>query len=741
MKKKLLPFCFIWVLGLYPVLLQSQNAPQWLNCTSGLNVKAVLETEDGILWTATSGGLIREELATGNRSFFNRGNSPIPSNDIRDIALDAEGNLWLSTNLGTAYLDGEEWVIFYEKSGLLANGPQNQIVLAELDSLHWWTGSGFNSIVIPTSHSVFQNNLAVNPVNGDVWLSLYTYGEYWVLHYNGQDWKLYHYQNSPLPWQSPTTNPLLVDRQGKVWIGTTEGLYLLDQNTWTYFDPSTTTFPAGEVTALGLDDQGAVWASIGANYLTPAVEASIVKIEAVDRWSVIPLPVGIQGTTKLNALYPANSNRLYIGSVQDGLWRYRSQGWEKVETSVSPLTSNLIFQIFIDGRDSWIKTGIYHAYENKTLLRFNADGWHAFEHSELPFTVDGSSSDRILTKAPNGDLWFHADRQLFSYDGNQWSAVSLPDIHPEVEETNSYVHFTPSGHRWILDKWTSFIFRETDQGWITYPWSEHGAVSGSYEKIYTHPTSGDFWLTSRNGISRFDGQQWYVYRPKDMGMQNNLVYDLVIDRQGVVWASCFKGLLRFDGQEFQLVTNENTPIPNLYTRGLVVDDQNRLWVGLMNALARFDGSDWEVFDNRNSGLPNGSIEELYFDKAGNLWIGSERGGLGLYHPNGLDLDLVDELHTGIKTPVEKEGGKIKAYPVPLSNGQDLHLVLLKGFTRGEETSFHLYNSLGQLEWQMEKVLTETRLRIPAEAFEKASGIHYLQVQQKNTNAALTLYLE
>ncbi|MDA7502148.1 hypothetical protein N8482_02635, partial [Chitinophagales bacterium] len=94
-------------LALSSFFLLTAQENQWENITS--HQSATKRIDDGnFSYMATSGGLVVRDWTTNEDVFYNRGNSPLPSIVVNDIALDAEGTLWISTYAGTVrYKNGE----------------------------------------------------------------------------------------------------------------------------------------------------------------------------------------------------------------------------------------------------------------------------------------------------------------------------------------------------------------------------------------------------------------------------------------------------------------------------------------------------------------------------------------------------------------------------------------------------------------------------------------------------------
>lgn len=64
------------------------------------------------------------------------------------------------------------------------------------------------------------------------------------------------------------------------------------------------------------------------------------------------------------------------------------------------------------------------------------------------------------------------------------------------------------------------------------------------------------WVTSRNGLARYDGSTFVSYQRKD-GLPSNLVNSVFEDAEGMIWAMTGSGMARFNGSSF-----EGYPIPD-----------------------------------------------------------------------------------------------------------------------------------------------------------------------------------
>ncbi len=705
----------------------SLSAQQWINCTSGHHVNETIQ-DGNTLWIATTGGLVERDLSSGGDTFYNRGNSLIPSNNVRELTLDNDSNIWVSTDLGTGYFDGTDWTLFYEKSGLLNKGIDGRVIIVEADSLHFWDGQSFESIETPETNYYSMRDVVVDPSSGDVWTSFYTFGQYGLYRYDGQEINFLSINNAPLPFESSTENPLLFDNENRLWIGTSSGLLRYDNGEWFNFSEEVGDFPAGSISALGLHpEDGDVYAIVTESISN--FDTKLIKIIDDNTIVEIGLPEDITQFTPYNLLAFTESDDLSIlvGTARSGLWEFKESAWFKVPTNQSPSQANSINQIFVDGTRTYINGGRNYLYEPNVMFFIEEGDWSYFTENNSPFSSEGTYSAYFIERW-NDTLWAHTGDTLMAYANGEWTVPLMPDIEDDVLEINSLIHFEPDGKRWLLEKWESYIFYESDQGWLTFDHDEHGAVSGLYEGFLNHPATGDFWLASANGISHYDGTSWELIEPMDLGLQSNWTYDIEIDADGVIWASTRQGIIRIENNIPEVFVTE---IPN-YTRGyfreIKFDSQGHMWVGAWDVLLRFDGLDWTIFDNKNSGLPNGWIDQLEFDADGNLWIGSYFGGFAVYNENGLPDEFLEELHVGNEELLlDNEGFKI--YPNPIAENGTLSIEISEQFQINMDTQLFIYNSIGQLvsNYKLENRLEQIPLNL------NTKGIYFLQLKNRNNS--------
>lgn len=123
---------------------QQVNNPQWVNYTHSETVYAIAE-EDNFLWLGTYGGLVKLDKSTLQKTFYNKGNSYLPSNHITSIAIDNSGYKWICTYNGLAKFKDDSWTIYNHTNSIIPNSILTSIVIDPLGIK--WIGTNDSGLV------------------------------------------------------------------------------------------------------------------------------------------------------------------------------------------------------------------------------------------------------------------------------------------------------------------------------------------------------------------------------------------------------------------------------------------------------------------------------------------------------------------------------------------------------------------------------------------------------------------
>ncbi len=176
-------------------------------------------------------------------------------------------------------------------------------------------------------------------------------------------------------------------------------------------------------------------------------------------------------------------------------------------------------------------------------------------------------------------------------------------------------------------------------------------LSQSTINCITQDAQGFMWFGTQDGINRFDGYTFKVYRhdPEDPNsLSNDFILGCECDQRGVMWVVTREGTLhRYELETdrfvryplaledpFQLAGSEFTTLHG--------DEQGRLWIGTQgDGLIRYNPEEDEFTYYRHDpedpiSLSHRIVYRVVEDHQGVIWVGTE-GGLNRYVPESDDF--------------------------------------------------------------------------------------------------------
>jgi PAS domain S-box-containing protein len=164
----------------------------------------------------------------------------------------------------------------------------------------------------------------------------------------------------------------------------------------------------------------------------------------------------------------------------------------------------------------------------------------------------------------------------------------------------------------------------------------------------TQDRQGFLWFTSHDGINRYDGHEFKVYKydPKNPNSPASTIYRCVLeDSRGMLWfGSLGQGLSRFDPETEQWTNFRHDPQDPHSLSGdaiwsITEDPQGDLWIATeANGLSRFDHETGQFThyghdpDDPNS-LSGDQAMAIEVDRSGAVWVGTQFDGLNRFDPN------------------------------------------------------------------------------------------------------------
>lgn len=527
----------------------------------------------------------------------------LANNIVNRIVRDSRGYLWFCTREGLSRFDGYSFTTYGIDEGL--PGAVVNDLLETSDGLYWIaTNRGLvrfdplgTRLSATGGRSMFTTFLpGADPWAQDVWRLLRDRaGTLWV----GTSLGLYKLQNpvtGPIAFTwldiPSQVNSLTEDRAGALWIGTDIGLFRrfpdgrLEQ--YTIRDG----VPANDVNAILVDRQGRVWAGTRSSGL-----AVLVADRTRSRASVA------RTYTVRNGL-PSNwINHLF--EAQDGtLWVATSLGLGEMVTAAEPHGHR--FRSF--GRALGLTSPAVHATAEDRMGNFWTGG------------VEGATKIPATRFAAYGEAdGIRSTGTLFETPGDGVLAM---------ETSGEWRFFRCADRRSIVTKLPRVI-----QSW---GWNQTALVD----------SRGDWWIGTRSGVLRYHGvsrlEQLAAAKPvarysKRDGLAADVVIRLFEDARGDVWMATVgegrgNGLSRWErGRRILHHYGERNGLPSFerfYVSSFGQDQHGNVWIGFNGdgGLVRYRNGRFERFGSED-GIPPGAIRNLITDARGRVWGAGYRGGL------------------------------------------------------------------------------------------------------------------
>ena len=489
------------------------------------------------------------------------------------IVRDKIGFLWFCTSEGLSRFDGKEFKNYTQDDGL----PHRSVgAFLETRSGQLWLGTG-DGVVLFDPRGRSDRDAGPADENTPPMFRVFRP----EAHQNGQP---------------AGVDDLIEDRNGTIWVATTNGVYtLVNAGDWELrrFDiPAAVENKNVNFHRLLEDDSGWIWAG---------AESGLYRISP-DRSGVTT----IHRFLRAGSIITDRQGRVWIGSVggtddgdQIGLHLYS----------------------VVDGQPRKIRTfrkrdGLYDEIWLNSLLEtsngqvFVGIGNALSEY--IPDAAPGAPSFRTLT-TEGGVVALGED-----VAGNMWYSTNSSGVRRLAR--GGFVNFSAADNLGVK-RITSI-------------------VASSDGNIYV--------LAEIDKIHRFDGKAFTVVEPRGMLTQSWGRGSVSFrDRTGAWWIASGEGLQRYPPVARLEDLAHTKPLRTYTTRDgvfsdvifrLFEDSRGDIWIGSIghpvDSVTRWDRATDSIqqYTAARDGLPGGNAVSAFAeDKAGNIWIGYYAGGLVRYH--------------------------------------------------------------------------------------------------------------
>jgi diguanylate cyclase (GGDEF)-like protein len=576
---------------------------------TNLSVNCLFQDRTGYLWVGTDNGLFRFDGVSFQAFGHAEG---LANTEIRGLAESPRGVLWVATQGGVARHLGSR----FESVDVGEQGMFEGIAFDSVGRMYLEHTSGIlrglpvlaNSKRSDSYHftTVAQGAVGGMYVNGeDVWFR--KDGDIWYLKEDRTE-RIGTPAGLPLDlWDAITQ-----DTQGNLWVRSAARLYELPSGQARFVDRSDG-IPHSSRSRLYSDRHGRLFVS---------TSFGVVLVDGARRTYIDPphgLPADVAGSVLVD-----RSESLWMGMLGGGLIRRLGHdewlSWKKEDG----LLNDSVWSVLHDraGR-LWVGT-------SGGLSIFGPGGTLA--HSWT--TRNGLAGDRVLAiaESPTGDFFTGTDPvgiSRFDKEGNflqtygPTSGLTL--------ELVSALAIDQQSRLWAIGTGGCFRSR-TPIGGLQLKFERMeipGLPSRTLFREMLIDEFGVVWITSSNGLIRYDGSHWTVFT-KGNGFKSP---DLAAIAQGpnALWVSYRDALgfarLQVHGDQVAAVnTDVQDGLSSDLVYALAFDHTGRLWVSTDNGVDVLDQGRWRQY-GREDGLiwDDGDDEALSVDPQGNIWIGTSQG--------------------------------------------------------------------------------------------------------------------
>lgn len=514
----------------------------------------------------------------------------LPPGDVFAIEQDAEGYLWLGTPTGLLRFDGQQfvpWASLNEQEPL-PNAPVLALVAARHGNL--WVGFGSGGGVAriergrvirytPDDGAPQGANAMLEDRQGVIWAA----GRGGLFRYVKNRWSAVTEDEG-----YPTAEgfSLYEDRSGRVWVGTTAGVYVRAKDAFELVDPL-----AVSVQSFAEDQSGAIWVTDGNTIVKRLMDRRAPRHAASIRlptsgWRLLADRRGHVWVAAFSGgLLRVTDTSAAIPSMEPFEYEHRLAGsprslHEDREGNVWVGMRGGLLRLSESSFDSSMPLdGLTHEGVRTTAVAADGSVWVATGHSLNRFLGDtrsvySLSQTLALHIDRHGTFWASTTQGLGQMKNGRFVPVSIP----EPIQWNRVMSITTdsSDLLWLCSRLAGVM------GWDgrkLLRFEENGEISNrACERTFTD-SRGRVWIGFQGGgAAVHDRGSFQVFGDRE-GLTRGTVLAIIEDKSGAVWFSTTGGVSRYQNGRVTSITQANAPLVNLVPV-LVADEDGYIWVGI-----------------------------------------------------------------------------------------------------------------------------------------------------------------
>jgi len=476
---------------------------------------------------------------------YTTANSGLANNCILNVCGDDEGGLWVLTYGGVCYLRDEHWTRFTSESTILpgvlntramaydANrhllaltaGSPEELSLYVYDGSEWFSWSSEDSGLVAGG----ATDLAFDH-DGRLWISFEDNG---IQSFDGVEWRHWTAENSGLP--SDNISDIAISPDGQVYVASASVCRLVNGR-WVVI-PIITRSANPVFSQLLFDKEGALWVFSSEGYL---------RLDQGMRLLLYPTTLGL-----IDAGQSYEYSKIVCSKFSDCVWiaaadlcRFENDSWDAWTPDNSAVEGTGIRDL-AEGPDGsiWVLGADW-------LDRFDGQNWTSFSRGIGYFHPDCDAKG--LAIGQDYTIWVATVDGLLSFDWESWSKFPLPEGAAPLE---ALALDASSGTVWAGGRGALYSF--DNEEWRMFPldMNLHAyTITVDHDGIAWGGVTLD--IPRKYGAFSFDGRAVKYYYSSDSGILDGKVSQVAVDKENRKWfvidsedhlpgggISCFDGVV------------------------------------------------------------------------------------------------------------------------------------------------------------------------------------------------------
>ena len=634
---RLLTFLLVFAGYLVPFISSAQQNFQWRNFSrigDGLgsnNVRSIAADHRGGIWLATSEGL----------SYFNGfwHNFDAPSGDVSQVFEDRDGFIWTTTDIGihqgifNRNLNQIDWQHHYSiETGLIDNrvltaiqrgsdgatGNEGEIWVGTPIGVIWSDGEAWHPVLNAVDGG--RLNAGVQTIYedkaGGLWFGLLPGGSDKLSHFDGVQWRVFSGDDG-LP--KGDVHAIVADDTGNLWVGTTEGVAVYDGSNWEIFTTINSPLIDNDVQAMMRDREGVIW--IGTT--------SGISLFDRGEWSQLTKANGL-ASNNVQAIFESQNGDIWVGTRDNGV-SFSDRSWEPI-TTYDGLNDNQVIAMSTDQNNQvWVGTPT-------GLNLYTQNGVETIPH------LQGREIRKITADVEvDGKIWVGTNQGLAMFDGNVWEFLR---IEAETNEIQA-IAVDLAGDVWG----STGILLEGEPGFLS--------SLNRYDGVQWHSEQEIFQQIDRTIVAMFvDSRERIYFGTLSNGGSDSGLWVLDVEvlkrvdlsglgdiraiietADGTIWIGTEIGIRVLDGDTLHstawLTTNQGLVDNDVQV--LYRDRSNRIWIGTVDGVSLFQDGQFARELTASDGLNSNNISAIT-QVGETFWFGSPDDGISVFNPEMIPPD-------------------------------------------------------------------------------------------------------